>query len=92
MNADRQPRLGEAGRCGDEVRSDAWFRVEMRDAGDLELDVRSRVEAYYGDNIRSQVRSLCEMLDVKHAHIEMDDRGALPFAIAARLECAVQRA
>lgn len=92
MNAEHPARVGEAGRRGDEVRSDAWFRVEIRDAGGVDLQVRSKVESYYGEIIRTQVRSLCDLFDVKHARIDMEDQGALPFAIAARFECAVQRA
>ena len=85
-------RAGEAGRRGDEVRSDLWVRVELHDGGDFDLVLRSKVEPYYGDAIRSQLRALCETLGITRARVAVDDRGALPFAIAARLECAARRA
>lgn len=92
MSADRTSRVGESGYQREGIRSDAWFRVEIADSGGLHLDVQSKVEPYYGEIIRGQIRAVCETFGVEHAHIEMQDGGALPFAIAARLECAVQRA
>lgn len=85
-------RAGEAGRSGDDVRSDLWVRVELHDTGGVDLSLTSRVGAYYGDAIRSQIKLACEALGVSHARLEVEDRGALPFAIAARLECAAHRA
>ena len=82
---------GEAGRRGADVRSDLWVHVEVRDSGGLDLQVRSKVEAYYGDVIRSQLRALCSDLGVEHARLEVEDQGALPFTIAARVECLQQR-
>ena len=83
---------GEAGRRGSEVRSDLWVRVELRDTGGIDLQLRSKVEAYYGEVIRTQLRALCRDLGVEHARLEIEDQGALPFTIAARVECAVRRA
>ena len=83
---------GEAGRRGAEIRSDAWVAVERRDAGGIELALRSRVEAYFGEAIRAQVRSVLRAAGVAHAAVEIDDSGALPFVLAARVEAAARRA
>jgi citrate lyase subunit beta/citryl-CoA lyase len=84
--------VGVAGHCGPEVRSDLQVRIEPRQQGGLEIKLKSRVEAYYGDSIRRQAEEVLEALAVKNAHVEIRDEGALPFVIAARIEVAARRA
>lgn len=88
MNADTT----EAGRSGGEVRSDCYVRFEPRPSGGVEIELASRVEAYYGDNIRTQARQVLADLGVNHARVTIEDMGALPFVISARIEAAVRRA
>ncbi|MGA3053981.1 MAG: aldolase/citrate lyase family protein [Candidatus Korobacteraceae bacterium] len=85
-------RRGEAGRAGDDVRSDLYVSFEERRSGGIEIGLRSRVELYYGEVIRRQVRDVLRTLGIEHAFIEIVDEGALPFMIAARIEAAVRRA
>jgi citrate lyase subunit beta/citryl-CoA lyase len=85
-------RRGEAGRAGDDVRSDLYVSFDERGSGGIEIDLRSRVELYYGEVIRRQVRDVLCALGIEHAFIEIVDEGALPFMIAARIEAAVRRA
>ncbi len=84
--------IGAAGRRGAEVRSDAWVEVEPRASGGIDLALRSRVEAYYGGSIRTQVEELLSRLGVPHARVTIEDQGALPFVLDARIEAAVRRA
>ncbi len=83
---------GEAGRAGGDVRSDLHVAFEERSAGGIEIDLRSRVALYYGDQIRQQARDVLQALGVVHAYVGITDEGALPFVIAARIEAAVRRA
>jgi citrate lyase subunit beta/citryl-CoA lyase len=85
-------RRAEAGRAGSDVRSDLHVAFDERTAGGIEIDLRSRVELYYGGQIRQQVGDLLRAFGVEHAHVTITDEGALPFVIAARLEAAVRRA
>jgi citrate lyase subunit beta/citryl-CoA lyase len=85
-------RRGEAGRQGDDVRSDLYVAVEGRKAGGLEVELASKVGAFYGPAIRADSEAIMAALGVKHAHVIVDDKGALPFVIAARIEAAVRRA
>jgi len=87
-----QLKRGEAGRAGSDVRSDLRVGVEDRASGGVEIELRSRVALYYGENIRQQVRDVLHALGVEHAFVSMVDEGALPFVIAARVEAAVRRA
>lgn len=90
--ADLTPRRAEAGRRGDDIRSDLHVSFDPRIRGGLQIVVESRVEAYYGEAIRTQVRQVLEALQVAHAQVRIEDQGALPFVIAARVEAAVRRA
>ncbi len=83
---------GEAGRQGDDIRSDLHVVVEVRDDGGIEIDLQSRVASYYGDSIRAQSEGTLRALGVEHARVAVDDKGALPFVIEARVEAAVLRA
>jgi citrate lyase subunit beta/citryl-CoA lyase len=44
----------------------------------------------YGDAIRRQLEEGCRTLGCDHAALEVEDGGALPFVLAARLEAAVR--
>ena len=82
----------QAGRRGDEVRSDCWVCVTITDSGGIELNLKSRVESMYGDATRELVNKELEALGVTNAKVEIEDKGALPFVIMARVESAVRRA
>ena len=74
------------------MRSDLLVGIELRDRGGIEIQLKSRVELYYGDSIRRQAGAVLEALGIGHALVQIDDSGALPFVIAARLEAAARRA
>jgi citrate lyase subunit beta / citryl-CoA lyase len=84
--------VAEAGRCGPDVRSDVHVRIEPRESGGLEIDLHSRVEKYYAESIRHQAESVLEELGIRQASVQIDDQGALPFVISARIEAAARRA
>lgn len=84
--------ISEAGHWGPEIRSDVHVRIEPRDRGGIEIELESRVKPYYGESIHRQAEEVLEALGVRHATVQIHDEGALPFAIAARIEAAVRRA
>lgn len=86
------PRKAEAGRRGDDVRSDLFVSVAVAEKGGLDLVVNSKVGAFYGASIRETVASALRVFGVKHARVEVDDKGGLPFVISARIETALRRA
>src|SRR5690349_16991248 len=81
-----------AGRSGPDVRSDCHAVFEPRRNGGIEIELQSKVGAYYGDAIVAQARQVLADLGIEHARLVLDDAGALPFTIAARIEAAVRRA
>ena len=83
---------GQAGRPGDDVRSDCHVVCELRDQGGVEIDLTSKVASMFGTKIREQVQGVLSDLSVAHAKVTMRDGGALPFTIAARVEAAARDA
>lgn len=70
--------------------SDLMVVVEPSDT--LRIDVESTVKKQFEHLIRAQITATLKVLDVATGHIQVSDRGALDYAIAARVEAAVQRA
>ncbi len=83
---------GEAGRKGDDVRSDLHVTVELTTSGTVEVAIESKVAAFYGQSIREDVERVMGSLGVEHARVTTDDKGGLPFVVAARVEAAARRA
>src|SRR4051794_2806960 len=81
-----------AGRCGKDVRSDLRVIFDPRTSGGLNIELTSRVSTYYGESIRAQALSVLKEMGVTNCHLLIEDEGALPFAISARIEAAVRRA
>jgi citrate lyase subunit beta / citryl-CoA lyase len=85
-------RVGEAGRWGEDIRSDTHVWIEPRERGLVDIVLESRVKPYYGDAILAQARQVLDTFKVQHAQVVIHDEGALPFVISARIEAAVKRA
>jgi citrate lyase subunit beta/citryl-CoA lyase len=80
-----------AGKRGPQVRSDCWIGFEPAAAGGLDIALQSKVAGMYGDRIIEQIREGCRVMGVAHGKVTIEDQGALPYVIAARLESAVRR-
>jgi citrate lyase subunit beta/citryl-CoA lyase len=81
-----------SGRSGKDVRSDLAAHFTPRRSGGIEIELISRVATYYGGSIRTQAMDLLRQMGVVDAHLRIEDEGALPFVISARVEAAVRRA
>ena len=70
--------------------SDLMVVVEPSET--LQIDVDSTVKKQYEHLIRARISATLDELAVSAGHIQVSDRGALDYAIAARVETAVRRA
>lgn len=57
----------------------------------IEIEIKSVVSDMFYDSIKETVTDELKALGVKNCEIKIDDRGALPFAIRARVKTAVDR-
>ena len=80
-----------AGNSGPKVRSDCKIVLEIKSDSGLTIDLTSKVRVLYGESIKSLVSELLTFFGIKNAVVKINDSGALPFVIAARLESAVKQ-
>ena len=80
-----------AGNSGPKVRSDCEIVLELKTEGGINIDLTSKVKVLYGESIKDLVVEVLDFFGVKHADIKINDSGALPFVIAARMESAVKQ-
>jgi len=80
-----------AGQHGPDVRSDCRVTVWRASDGPPKIEIRSKVAALYGDSIHDLVGATLEMLGAADLSLSLDDSGALPYALQARIEAAVRR-
>ena len=80
-----------AGNRGKGVKSDCFVSLELTESGDINLVLKSKVEVMFGNSIRKQVLDMLDFFGIKNAKIDIEDTGALPFVIAARVEAAVKQ-
>ena len=78
------------GNRGDRIRSDCQVKLEIRTRGGIEVKLHSKVESMFGDQIRQQVSEVMDSLGIMDALVEIEDTGALPFVLGARMEAAAK--
>lgn len=82
---------GTAGNRGDSVRSDCYVSVTLTRGTGVQLNIDSKVASLYGDSIRNLSLKILKFFGVNNARIIIEDKGALDFVIAARLEAAIKQ-
>jgi citrate lyase subunit beta/citryl-CoA lyase len=65
--------------------------LQLKKSGGIAIRLTSKVERIFGNQIRKQILEVLGAFQIKNAEVEVDDSGALPFVIAARIESAVQK-
>ncbi len=83
---------GTAGRRGSGVRSDCFVSVSVTESGGIAAKVQSKVGAIFGKGIETACTEVLATLGIDNADVIVEDQGALPFVLTARLETAVRRA
>ncbi len=85
-------KLAISGNKGEKVRSDCHIEVRPAKSKKTVINLHSKVEALYGESIRKQVTEQLAFYKLPSAlEITIEDTGALPFVIAARLEAAINQ-
>jgi citrate lyase subunit beta / citryl-CoA lyase len=84
-------KVASAGNAGPKVRSDCEVILETRQGGGLVINLKSKVKALYGESIRSLSSEVLNFYGIRNASVTVDDSGALPFVLMARLEAAIRK-
>ncbi|MCP5108967.1 MAG: HpcH/HpaI aldolase/citrate lyase family protein [bacterium] len=84
-------KVASAGSRGDRVRSDCWIQIQLTGSGGIKLNLKSKVDVLYGDSIRKLVADMMTYFEIANAEIALEDAGAVPYVLMARIETAVRR-
>lgn len=84
-------KTANAGNDGPKVRSDCFITLEISDTKVREIVINSKVNALFGEAIRFQINEMLDYFEIEGVRLELNDKGALPFVIAARLEAAIKQ-
>ncbi|MCK5076744.1 MAG: citrate lyase ACP, partial [Calditrichia bacterium] len=84
-------KFAESGNRGPKVKSDCWVGLKINDSGGIKLNLKSKVEPFYGDSIRKLFNEMLGFFEIKNAEVEIEDKGAVPFVLMARFESAVKK-
>ena len=81
-----------AGNNDTDTHSDCLVAFSPKTEGGIRIDMKSKVEALYGDSIKALCLKVLDFFGIKNAELSIDDSGALDFIIAARIEAAIKQA
>jgi len=79
------------GNKGKTVRSDCFVTFELKDSGGLEILLESKVEVMYGNANRKLAEDVLNFFGIQNASLKIEDSGALPLVLTARIEAAVKK-
>ncbi len=82
---------GIAGNSGEKVRSDCLIKLLLEEEGGISIEMQSKVTSLYGRANEQLIRDILDFFEIRNASVEIEDSGALPHVIAARLEAAIHK-
>ncbi len=84
-------KIATAGNKGKKVRSDCFITLEITSEGGVNIDLISKVKVLFGKSIIELCEKELDFFDIKNANVKIEDTGALPFVLKARIEAAVKQ-
>ncbi len=81
-----------AGNKGKGVRSDCFVTFEATEKGGVQIRIESKVGVMYGRDIRELASATLDFFGIKNANLTIEDTGALPLVLTARIEAAIKKA
>lgn len=82
--------IATSGNKGETIRSDCHVKISLDPGTGRGIQLKSKVEKMFGDSIRQLCDDIAKFYNLSNYLIEIDDYGALPFVIAARMEAAIR--
>lgn len=79
------------GNKGKGVRSDCSVTLKITGSGGIQLQIESKVKVYYGKQIEKLANDILAFYSISNANLLIEDSGALPLVMAARIEAAIRK-
>jgi len=80
-----------SGNKGDSVRSDCYVEISEEAGLSNKIFLKSKVKALYGKSIEELCFNMLQFFEIEGVTVQLEDYGALPFVIAARMEAAIHQ-
>lgn len=84
--------ITSAGNNDTKTRSDCFVSLEIKKEGGINIDLKSKVKSMFEESILSLSKEVLSTFGIEHASLKIEDKGALPFVLAARIEAAIKKA
>ena len=84
-------KIATAGNTGKKVRSDCFVTLELKDSGGIQIEQKSKVEVLYGKANIELCNDILKFYGIENAVLSLEDKGAVPLVIAARVEATVKQ-
>jgi len=84
-------KLALIGNKGKGIRSDCHVTLELTGSDGIQLELISKVESMYGQEIRKLLLDMLAFYEITNARLLVEDSGALTPVIAARMEAAIRQ-
>jgi citrate lyase subunit beta/citryl-CoA lyase len=81
-----------AGNRGTNIRGDCFVALYPGMKGSLDIRVESSVQTIYGDAIKALAEKIFHFFGIESGKVLIEDRGALDFVLAARIEACIKQA
>lgn len=82
---------GISGNRGPDVRSDCYVSINAEEGTNIKLTLKSKVKSLFGRQIEELVLDIFRHFEISNVEIFIEDSGALPYVIAARVEAAIKQ-
>ena len=79
-----------AGNKGERIRSDCFVSLERKGSGGIHIELISKVKTLYGKDIEALTLNMLDHFGIGSVNVVIEDSGALPFVLAARVEAAIR--
>lgn len=82
---------GVSGNCDSKSKGDCLVSIVCKQSGGIVFELESKVKVFYGKSIEELCRSMLAFFSIRNASVLINDNGALPYVIAARIESAIKQ-
>ncbi len=79
------------GSISPKTRSDVGVRFWHEKTGGIKINIKSKVNALFGNQIKTLAEEILAFFEIDHASLEIVDFGAVNFVLAARIEAAIKK-
>lgn len=83
--------IATTGNKGKGIRSDCFITFELTKNKGRIITLESKVKALYGTSILNQIHEILDFFDIKNTKLLVEDTGALPYVLTARIEAAIKQ-